>query len=165
MECRKKLGLPTDKKLVLFLAKPDDPRKNFRLLLEAEKLMEPKDFKVLNPYPIDNKDFPDYLNACDVFVLTSYNEGSPNVIKEAMACNTPVVSTPVGDVVEVVGDTPGCHIIGFEPEDVADKLRKALNFKKESTDKETIKKLNDKIVSKKIIDIYNKVTKRKAEQH
>lgn len=159
IECRKKLGLPTDKKLVLFLAKPDDPRKNFKLLLDAEKLIEQKDFEVRNPYPIDNKDFPDYLNASDVFVLTSYNEGSPNVIKEAMACNTPIISTPVGDVVEILGDTPGCYIIDFDANHLADKLQKALAFNKKTTGRVTIKELDDRIVSKKIIDIYNRVVK------
>ncbi|MEJ2594053.1 MAG: glycosyltransferase family 4 protein [bacterium] len=156
MESRKKLSLPLDKKLVLFLAKPDDPRKNFKLLLEAEKLIETKDFEVLNPYPIDNKVFPDYLNACNVFVLTSYNEGSPNVIKEAMACNTPILATPVGDVVEVLGDTPGCYIIDFDPEDVAEKLKKALAFNRKTTGRKTIKDLDDRIVSKNIISIYKK---------
>ena len=160
-ECRKKLGLPLERKLVLFLAKPDDPRKNFKLLLDAEKLIDSKDFEVLNPYPIDNRDFPDYLNACDVFVLTSYNEGSPNVIKEAMACNIPIISTPVGDVVEVLGDTPGCYLVGFDPEDVADKLKKALQFNKKTTGRVTIKDLDDRIVSQKIINIYKRVTNSK----
>jgi len=141
------------------LAKPDNPRKNFKLLLDAEKLFEKKDFEILNPYPIDNKEFPDYLNACNVFVLTSYNEGLPNVIKEAMACNIPVVSTPVGDVVQVLGDTQGCYIIDFEPKDKKNKLSKALAFGKKTSGRITIKDLDDRLVSNKIISMYNRALK------
>ena len=65
---------------------------------------------------------PKYMNACDVLVLVSDGEGSPMVIKEAMACNLPIVSVPVGDVPEVIGGTDGCFLCSQEPGDVAKKL-------------------------------------------
>src|SRR4030042_595614 len=70
-----------------------------------------------------------YLNAADVLVLTSFKEGSPNVIKEAMACNCPIVSTDVGDVRELIENLKGCFITSFDPTDVANKIILALDFR------------------------------------
>jgi len=149
-----------NRKSVLFLAKNSDPRKNFKLLEEALDLLLDKDIKLLNPYPIDQTQFPDYLNKASVFVLTSYNEGSPNVIKEAMACNIPIVSTDVGDVKEVIGKTDGCYITAFDPKDVASKIKQALDFGKRTTGREDIKHLEASIIAKKIIKVYESVLKK-----
>lgn len=159
-ECRKKLNLPENKKIILFLANTDDPRKNFKLLKEAEPHLGQK-AKIINPYPIKNKDFPFYLNACDVFVLTSYNEGSPNVIKEAMACNCPLVSTDVGDVKEVISGVEGCYLTSFDPEDVADKINKALNFGGRTKGRKHINHLRDEKIAQKIINIYKSILNEK----
>jgi teichuronic acid biosynthesis glycosyltransferase TuaC len=71
------------------------------------------------------------INACDVILVTSFSEGSPLVIKEAMACNCTIVSTNVGDVEWVLGDTEGCYIACFDPKDVAEKLNLAIEFREE----------------------------------
>lgn len=98
-------------------------------------------------------------NAADVVLLTSLWEGSPNAIKEAMACNCPVVSTDVGDVREVIGNTEGCYISSFEPRDVAKKIQMALDFSKRTNGKQSIIELglDSKTVANKIINIYTKV--------
>ena len=71
------------------------------------------------------------MNASDIVVLTSLREGSPNVIKEAMACNCPVVATDVGDIAWLFGNEPGHFLSGFDPQDVATKLNMALEFSEE----------------------------------
>lgn len=145
------------KNSILFLADEDNQRKNYNLLKKALELINGPEITCINPYPIDHEEFPFYLNNCSVFVLTSYNEGSPNVIKEAMACNIPIVSTDVGDVKEVIGKTEGCFITTFEPSDVAMKIERALEYAKRTTGREDIKHLESGIIAHKIIDIYKQI--------
>jgi glycosyltransferase involved in cell wall biosynthesis len=57
----------------------------------------------------------DVLNAVDAVLVTSHSEGSPVTIKEALACGTPVVTVPVGDVPEVVAGLPGCFVRPRDP--------------------------------------------------
>lgn len=155
--CRTKLGLAQDKKILLALANPTDARKNFVLVQDAVKTMNDATIELVNPFPIKHHEFATYLNACDAFILTSYNEGSPNVIKEAMACNIPVISTNVGDVAQVIGNTEGCFLVDFNVNDVADKIKLALNFNNETTGRVDINHLDSRVVAKRIIAIYNSI--------
>ncbi len=68
------------------------------------------------------------MNASDVILLSSLWEGSPNVIKEAMACNKPIVCTDVGDVRWLFGEEPGHFIAGSEVDNYANRLKDALGF-------------------------------------
>lgn len=152
----------TKKHSLLFLADPIDPRKNISLVKKAMEFINEKGLKLNNPYPIDHSQFPDYLNNSSVFVLTSFEEGSPNVIKEAMACNIPIVSTDVGDVREVIGNTEGCYITTFIPENVANKLQLALEFslkKGRTKGRERIIELglDSETIAHRIIEVYKKV--------
>ena len=145
------------KKNVLFLANPNDPRKNYILAKKAIEKLKNYNVKLYNPFPIKPDDFPIFLNDSSLFLLTSFNEGSPNVIKEAMACNIPIVSTNVGDVKEVIGKTEGCFIAKFDPLDVSKKILEALNFNKRTTGRSDIQHLRSDIIAKRIINIYNKI--------
>jgi teichuronic acid biosynthesis glycosyltransferase TuaC len=80
------------------------------------------------------------------------------VIKEAMACNCPIVSTDVGDVRALIGDTEGCYITTFDPADVAEKIRLALAFGKRTNGRENIGHLDNRIIAGKIVEVYKKVT-------
>jgi teichuronic acid biosynthesis glycosyltransferase TuaC len=91
-----------------------------------------KDIRLHSLKHVPHKEVVYYYNATDVCLLTSYHEGSPNVIKEAMACNRPIVTTNVGDVKWLFGDTGGCYVTGFQPEDVAEKITRALEFKQKT---------------------------------
>jgi len=57
-----------------------------------------------------------WLNASNVLLLTSLHEGSPTVVKEALACGLPVVSVDVGDVAERIEGIEGCHLAVATPE-------------------------------------------------
>jgi len=122
------LGLNPDKKHILFLGSKKSKRKNYKLLAAAMDLIKSDDISVVAPYPIPHDQVIKYLNSVDVLVVPSLMEGSPNVVKEAMACNCPVVATGVGDVAWLFGDKPGYYLTGFQPEDVAGKLSLALQY-------------------------------------
>jgi glycosyltransferase involved in cell wall biosynthesis len=145
------------KVIVLCLANPSDARKNVNLVKNAMQLINNQKLKLLNPFPISHNQFPAYLNNSSVFVLTSYNEGSPNVIKEAMACNIPIVSTNVGDVEEVIGQTKGCFITSLNPYDVAEKIKQAIRYGKRTNGRTNIAQYEASSIAKKIIKIYDSI--------
>lgn len=99
------------------------------------------------------------MNAADVLLLTSRYEGSPNVIKEAMACNCPIVATDVGDIRWIIGDTEGCYLTSFDPGDVASKLQLALKFGRRTRGRERLIELGlDSVsVAKRIVQLYQDV--------
>ena len=92
-EARKKLGFQANKKIVLFLSDPKRDEKNYPLANKAISLLNRNDVTLFPVYNVSNQEIPTYLNAADLLLLTSKWEGSVNVIKEAMACNIPIVST------------------------------------------------------------------------
>jgi teichuronic acid biosynthesis glycosyltransferase TuaC len=99
---------------------------------------------------------PYYLSASSVHLITSDFEGSPNSVKECMACNTPVVSTPVGNVQDLIGDVDGCYISNaFDCEELAGLVIKALTHKHfVGRQKLMDKKLDMKSVAGKLSIIY-----------
>lgn len=155
---RSKLNLSAENEIVLFLGNPKDPRKNFQLCENACSTINRKDLQVLTPYPVETEIVPYYLNACDVLVLSSYLEGSPNVIKEAMASNCPIVSTNVGDVEIVIGKTEGCFICSYEIHDVAAKINMAIDFGRQTNGRADIAHLNSDNIARKLLEVYQIVT-------
>jgi teichuronic acid biosynthesis glycosyltransferase TuaC len=158
-QMRTELDLPRDKKLVIFAGQHDKPVKRFDIVQDSVKILKEKmpdaELVLVSKKPLDV--VPKYMNACDVLVLTSNGEGSPMVIKEAMACNLPIVSVPVGDVPEVIANTDGCYLCSQDPQDVADKLAIALNGRKRTNGREKIAHLEIGAISQKIIDLYEQV--------
>ncbi|WP_071887829.1 glycosyltransferase [Rufibacter sp. DG15C] len=156
---RAELGLPQDKKLVLFLGNKTNVRKNYPLAKQAVDSLDRPDVELINPFPVTHDQIPKYLNAVDVLVVPSLMEGSPNVIKEAMACNCPIVSTDMGDAKWVLGDTSGCYTSSFDPQDFAEKLKKSLNFAENHGRTNGSQRIKDlgldaDTVANRIVDIY-----------
>ena len=110
-ETRSELNLPLEKYLILFVGDPSNPIKRFELAQQAvESFGDYIDSQLIIAKDIPHEIMPQYLNACDVLLVTSVHEGSPTVVKEALACNLPVVSVDVGDVKQRVGDFDECIV-------------------------------------------------------
>ena len=159
-EARKRLGIADELKLVIFVSDPSRPEKNWELAKKAFDLIsfDKKELKAL--YNIQQQKLPSYYNAADALLLTSYHEGSPNVIKEAIACNCPVVSTDVGDVREVIGNIAGCSVTSFDAEEIASALENIYSSGRRINGRETIfDKLDSRLVARKLISLYQEIIK------
>jgi teichuronic acid biosynthesis glycosyltransferase TuaC len=124
LDCRKKLGWSLNKFHVLFPANAGDPVKRPFLaqaaIEAANRLGLNAEMHQLRGVP--HEEVSIWLNASDAVLLTSLHEGSPNIIKEALACDVPVVSVDVGDVPERISGIDGCHIALPNSDDLAAKL-------------------------------------------
>lgn len=156
-KARKKLDIDENVKTILFLSNPDNPRKNFKLISDAKKFLKAKKYKIIKPFPISPELVPYYINSTDVLVQPSVQEGSSNLVKEAMACNCPIISTDSGDAVDVIGETKNCYITKFDPKDLASIIDIVLNKNIRTNGRENIAHLEINIIAKKIIKIYERV--------
>jgi glycosyltransferase involved in cell wall biosynthesis len=151
------LGWDLKKKHILFAANPERKEKNYSLATKAISMIDSNEFDI-SLHSLVNIPYTEMIthyNAADLLLLTSLYEGSPNVIKEGMSCNCPIVSTDVGDVREVIGETEGCHITSFEPHEIAYQIKAVLARGKRTNGRNNINRLDRKIVAKKILDVYS----------
>jgi hypothetical protein len=119
---RKELGLEIGKKYVLFLGNPEDTNKNFSMVKSIESDLLEYGYFLINPYPISHNIVPKYLSSVDILCLCSFQEGSPNVVKECMASNCKGVFTSVGDVKYLVEDVEGYRITQWNPKELLDAI-------------------------------------------
>ena len=160
-KAREKLGFPPDKKLVLFPSNPKRIEKRFDIFNRAVKLLQKDNHNILPVVLSNNKrpysEVPLVMSACDVLVLTSDSEGSPTVIKEALACNLPVVSVDVGDAREVIKDATNCYICKQEPINIAERIKLVLNNGIRTAARNNIKHLSSKKITKEIMEVYREI--------
>lgn len=101
---------------------------------------------------------------CDALLMTSKTEGSPQVVKEAMACGCPIVSVDVGDVAERVSGVEGYYVVPTrESKDIAEALLKAIQFEGKTNGREKIVEYglrNDQVV-KRLLAIYENLLTKK----
>ncbi len=163
-QMRKELNLSANNKLVIFAGQHDVPVKRWDIVQASVEILKERvpdaELVLVSKKPLGV--VPKYMSACDVLVLVSDGEGSPMVIKEAMACNLPIVSVPVGDVPEVISDTDGCFICSQVPTDVAEKLEMALNRGKRTNGREKVAHLEIGAISRRLMAIYEQVIEEKS---
>ena len=161
-EARKELGLNQHEKLGLFSGSFDNYIKNYPLAKSA--LNRLSNVRLIELKGYSRREVNLLMNAVDFQLTTSFRESGPLVVKEAMACGTPVVSVDVGDVKEVIGHTEGCYIAERDPEDIAEKIRQALAFKGKTNGRQRIINLglSNDLVAKRLIGIYQQVLNEKS---
>ena len=187
-KARKILNLPEDKKIALFVGHLV-PRKGVEYLIRAIKIISEKD-KNIFCYVIgtghmkgrlqslaseldlgefmafegqkNHEEVPYYMNACDILVLPSLNEGLPVVLCEALACGKPVVATRVAGTPELVNDDVGFLVNPKDEKDLAEKIELALK-KKWNIKKifERAAEFSTSASAKKLMKVYNGVLKNK----
>ena len=158
-ESRIKWNYPLDKTIVIFPNKKSVYRKRFDLVERCIQLLpeEYKDKIILKvAYGFDRTEIMEQMIASDFLIFASMHEGSPNIIKEAIACNLPIISVDVADVKSRISHIPGCFLVNsYDPQDLSNALLNALKYDySHYSSIDYIKNLDENILVTKLIDIY-----------
>ena len=163
-EAREHLGLPREGRHILFVGDPADPRKRYDLAREAVKrLNRNRGAALVIGWRVPHDKMPFYMNACDALVFTSREEGSPNAVKEALACDLPVVSVAVADVPLRLQGIPGCEVCADDsPETIAAALDRTLrgDARCGGRGREAARQLDERLLTARVMEIYESVLAR-----
>lgn len=161
---RLKLGLEMTKKYGLFSSHFDNPIKNYPLAKQAIASLLNDEVRLVELKNFTRDEVNLLMNAVDFLLVTSFSETGPLVVKEAMACNIPIVSTDVGDVRWLFGDYEGHFITSYNVNNVAENIKRALEYskvKKATQGRQRIMELDleSESIAKRLIAMYNKIVK------
>jgi glycosyltransferase involved in cell wall biosynthesis len=156
---RAALGWADDRRHVLFPYsrhrwEKDFPRARRVFEAAAARLDDPAELHT--PFRVPHEEMPRYLNAADALLLTSRKEGSPNVLKEALACNLPVVSTDVGDVRERLDGVSRSFVCRTDRALVA-RLREVLATDRRSDGREHVTEVRLERMTERLLTVYEEV--------
>lgn len=161
IEARKHLGWDEKKPVVLFFPSVAYVKNTPLARAAFEKVSEQMPGARLEmAHNIPHRELVWYYNAADVLVMTSYHEGSNNSIKEAMACNLPVVSMDVGDARERLENVaPSAVVSTFEPQLLANAILEILKDRKRSNGSSVIHEVELPNIASRIVAFYKTVLK------
>ncbi|MGC9195022.1 MAG: glycosyltransferase [Syntrophobacteraceae bacterium] len=159
---RKKLGLCEDARYILFCDSGADPVKRRDLAKHCVELVQgflPK-ASLLLLSRVAFGDVPLYINAADVLLVTSQKEGSPNIVKEAVACNLPVVAVEAGDIPAMISGLSNCYITQRDPGAISGALLKVLADGRRSEGREKMRYLLDnENICRRVLSVYEDMTR------
>lgn len=170
VEAKKALDLDPSKRYILFVdsnttkgrtQKRKDRFDETMSLLRSE--YGHNDIEELLLINVTRDKVPAYMNACELYLLTSDEEGSPNAVKECMACNTPVVSTPVGNVPDLFDGVGDCKMSEtFDVSELARLTDAVLNSTKEVRTRNMIvsKGLDMESIAERLYKLYCEISKK-----
>lgn len=155
-QCMETLGWSPDRFHVLFPSHSGDMVKRPELARAAVETLRargvPVDLHMVAG--VQHMEMPTWFNASHVFLLTSLHEGSPNMLREALACDVPVVSVDVGDAAERLAGVNGCFLAEPRADDLADKLQKVWNSKKRIRGRDRLAEVSMEASAKRTRDFY-----------
>jgi glycosyltransferase involved in cell wall biosynthesis len=157
--CRQQLGWRPDCLHVLFPKNVNDPQTRADLARVAVEVVQNSgvNIDIHHLQGIPHEEIPVWLNASDTVILTSIHEGSPNIVKEALACDVPVVSVDVGDVRERIRRVHGCYLALPTANDLASKLQLVAAGPRRVAGRIAVKELSLERISARVIDFYRDV--------
>jgi glycosyltransferase involved in cell wall biosynthesis len=155
-ESRRVLGLGEEDSLVLFVGDPERPVKRYWLAEAVVKLLSCRlPCRLVVAVGVPHEQMPMYMSACDALLLTSSSEGSPIVVREALACNLPVVSVDVGDVRARIGAVEGCRVcVSDDPSVIAGDLEAVLRWKTRIDGRRVAEQWSESGMARKLEEIY-----------
>lgn len=159
-EARRRMGLAQEKKYVLFAGAFDNEVKNATLAKQAVTDLNDESVELLELKGYSRKEVNLLLCAADVLLMTSLAEGSPQVIKEALAYGCPIVSVDVGDVKERVDGLEGCHVAqSRDPQELSKWLKEAILYggRTEGYGKIVADGLDNRAIAQRLVEIYERV--------
>lgn len=154
-EARAQLGLLPQGRYVLFSGAFSNGVKNAPLAQAACDLLP--EAALLELHNRSREEVALLLNAADVLLVTSRHEGSPQVVKEALACNLPVVSTNVGDIATMLSTTQGGTIANPTPQDLAAAMEPFLNTPQRTHARERMDIYSITHIASQLCSIYNTI--------
>lgn len=161
-EARAELGWDPDAHHVLF---PYGPSREVKDFPRARRVVERARSEIDAPVELQtmtgvaHERVPRYMNAADALLLASKREGSPNTVKEALACNCPVVATDVGDVAERLDGVAHSRTASDDAE-LADALVETLRAGERSDGREAIRDLSLENQIDRVESVYRSVARR-----
>lgn len=155
-EAQAALHLDPSKTYVLFAANPGIPVKRYPLAKAVAESLRQEDstIELLVVYREPQTRLALFMSACDALIFTSYQEGSPNIVKQAMACNLPIVATDVGDVRELISDTEGCYVSKPTVSEFVDRVGQVLCRRRRTCGREHVRALANGVVAQKLVRVY-----------
>jgi glycosyltransferase involved in cell wall biosynthesis len=155
---RQDIGINGNSINILFVGNPSRREKNFLLAESVLRRLPENRYKLIPVFDKPAAEMPIWYNSADLLLLTSLSEGSPNAVKEAMACNLPVVATDVGDVRLLLQGVKNCFITGFDAGEISGCIMKITQSGERSDGREKIKKMGLDAVSvaRQLLAIYLK---------
>lgn len=159
----KESKLDPTKKNILFVAEDiHSSEKNYNLAVTAVEKLNDNSVILVPVTGKKQEELKYFYSAADLLLMTSLSEGSPNVIKEAMACNCPIVSTDVGDVAEMTNDTIGCAITSYDADEIASKIKSILLQRSRTNGRDKIQHLDSRYIARKLFSLYEEVVRYKC---
>ena len=152
------IGLQNDIPNILFGGSFSNARKNYPLAKEALALL-PYDVNLIELKGYSRKEVNLLLCGCDLFFIPTKSEGSPQVVKEALACNCPIVATGVADIPVLLSGVSQCYTTGFNPSEIAERIDCVLKCGERSNGREKVISMNldNPLVALRIKAIYEEV--------
>ena len=162
-DARQRLGLPLNERLALFVGNPHDPLKRYARAQQAVEVLNKRlPIRLILGWGRPHREILTMMYACDLLVVTSLQEGSPTIVKEALACDLPVVSVIVGDVVERLEGIDGCEVVPDDNlETIAVAMERTLRRSQRIEGRRSVEHLNEEVLADKLIGIYRSVLPRR----